>query len=87
VEWKPQNGLNFTKKYSIWNGWNPCGMWGHSEDLDNIWKTIDISKEGLKKIKATNEGLEAPDKDFGFEGVNLRTDDADFSDEEVDNSD
>jgi hypothetical protein len=50
---------------------------------DNIWKIIDISKEGLEKIKTTNEGLEAPDKDFGFEGVNLRTDDADFSDEEV----
>ena len=48
----------------------------------DILEIIDISKNGLERIKSAEDDIEAPDKDFGFEGVNLRTEEVDFSDEE-----
>ena len=50
---------------------------------DGILKIIDVSKAGLDKIEAAFDDPEVPNKDFGFEGVNLRTSDVDFSDDEM----
>jgi hypothetical protein len=48
---------------------------------DGILKIIDLSKRGLKKIEHANDETDTPEKDFLFEGVNLRTSDVDFSEE------
>jgi hypothetical protein len=53
----------------------------------NILDLIDVSKAGLDKIKSIPDDVEAPDKDFGFDNVNLRTDGVDFDDDESDHSD
>ena len=45
-----------------------------------------MSKAGLDKIKSSAEETEVPDKDFGFDGVKLRTDGVDFSDDELTDS-
>ena len=49
---------------------------------EDILKIIDVTKAGLEKIKSGDDENEVPDKDYGFEGVNLRSNDVDFSDEE-----
>ena len=53
----------------------------------DIVNLINVGKEGLEKIESssdeTDAPTDAPDKDFGFEGVNLRTDGVDFSDDEA----
>ena len=45
----------------------------------DILKIIDLKESGLEKIESSDE---VPDKDFGFEGLNLRTNDVDFSEDE-----
>ena len=45
-----------------------------------------MSKAGLDKIESSAEEMEVPDKDFGFDGVNLRTNGVDFSDNELTDS-
>ena len=48
-----------------------------------ILRIIDLKESGLEKIESSDdEDREVPDKNFGFEGVNLRTNDVDFSDDE-----
>jgi hypothetical protein len=54
---------------------------------EDILKIIDVSKAGLDKIESADDDSEVPDKDFGFEGVNLRTTGVDFSDDELSDSD
>ena len=49
---------------------------------DGILNIIDVSKAGLERIESDNDEKDVPDKDFGFEGVNLRMDGVDFSDNE-----
>ena len=49
---------------------------------ENILDLIDVSKAGLDKVVSAADELEVPDKDFGFENVNLRTDDVDFDEDE-----
>ena len=44
---------------------------------------IELSAEGLEKIESAEERNEVPDKNFGFDGVNLRTTGVDFSEDEV----
>jgi hypothetical protein len=55
----------------------------------NILDLIDVSKAGLEKISsaANAEDMEVPDKDFGFDNINLRSDDVDFEEDEPDDSD
>jgi hypothetical protein len=55
----------------------------HLEIPEGVLKIIDVSKAGLEKIELAKDDFEVPDKDFGFEGVNLRTSEVDFSDEEL----
>ena len=44
---------------------------------------MDLKESGLEKIESSDdENGEVPDKEFEFEGVNLRTNDVDFSDDE-----
>jgi hypothetical protein len=50
---------------------------------EGILKMIDVSEAGLDQIESADDEIEVRDKDFGFEGVNLRTDDVDFSDDEL----
>jgi hypothetical protein len=51
---------------------------------ENVHELIDISKEALKKIEDADEiEREVPDKDFAFDGVRLRTDDMEFSEDEM----
>jgi hypothetical protein len=52
----------------------------------SILDLIDVSKAGLDKVESAAEISEVPDKDFGFDNVNLRTDDVDFEDDESDDS-
>ena len=52
----------------------------------DILKIIDISAEGLEIIESAEERNEIPDKDFGFDGVNLRTTGVDFSEKELSDS-
>jgi hypothetical protein len=47
---------------------------------NNILETMDVSEDGLNRIESADEETENIDKDFGFEGVNLRTDEIEFSD-------
>jgi hypothetical protein len=54
---------------------------------EGILKIIDVSKAGLDKIESADDGAEVPNKDYGFEGVNLRTSDVDFSDDGLSDSD
>ena len=54
---------------------------------EGIQSIIDVTEDGLKKIESSSDGTEDPVKDFGFEGVNLRTSDVDFSDDELSDSD
>jgi hypothetical protein len=54
---------------------------------EGILKVIDVSKAGLDKIEAADDVSEVPNKDYGFEGVNLRTSGVDFSDDELSDSD
>ena len=49
---------------------------------ENILNLIDVSKAGLENIESAAEDTDVPDKDFGFEGVNLRTNGIDFDDDE-----
>ena len=50
---------------------------------EGVLKIIDVSKAGLEKIELADDDSDVLDKDFGFEGVNLRTSEVDFSDDEV----
>ena len=52
----------------------------------NILDLIDVSKAGLERIEAAAEDADVPDKDFGFDNVNLRTNGVDFDDEESSDS-
>ena len=52
----------------------------------SILDLIDLSKAGLEKLVSAVEEDELPDRDFGFDGVNLRTDGVDFDDEESEDS-
>jgi hypothetical protein len=52
----------------------------------NILDLIDVSRAGLNKIESADEVTEVPDKDFGFDNVNLRADDVDFEEDESDGS-
>ena len=54
---------------------------------EGILKVIDVSQAGLDKIESTTDEKVVPEKDFGFDGVNLRTNDVDFSDDELSDSD
>ena len=49
----------------------------------DILDLIGISKEGLELIKSTNEEDEIPDKDFGFDSINLRSKGIDFTEDEL----
>jgi hypothetical protein len=51
-----------------------------SESILNI---IDVSRAGLDKIESAVDDTDVPDKDFGFDGVSLRTSGVDFSDDEL----
>ena len=51
---------------------------------ENFLDLLDVSRAGLERIKSADEEAEVPDKDFSFDGVNLRTNDVDFSDDESD---
>jgi hypothetical protein len=48
----------------------------------HILDQIDLSKSGLEKLVSTADDDDLPDKDFGFEGVNLRSDSVDFEEDE-----
>jgi hypothetical protein len=50
---------------------------------EGILNIIDVSKAGLERIETAGDEPEVPDKDFGFDGVNLRTSGVDFSDDEM----
>jgi Integrase zinc binding domain/RNase H-like domain found in reverse transcriptase len=52
----------------------------------NILNIIDVTKAGLERVESAAEEMEVPDKDFGFEDVNLRTDSVDFDDDESDDA-
>jgi hypothetical protein len=52
----------------------------------NILDLIDISKAGLERVQSAADELDVPDKDFGFEDVNLRTDSVDFDEDESDDA-
>ena len=54
---------------------------------EGILKQIDVSKAGLERIElADDDEHDVPDKDFGFDGVKLRTSGVDFSDDEMSDS-
>ena len=46
---------------------------------------LDVDKD-TESLKLDVEDDELPDRDFGFDGVNLRTDGVDFDDEESEDS-
>jgi hypothetical protein len=54
---------------------------------EGILKIVDVSEAGLEQIESADDDIEVANKDFGFEGVNLRTDDVDFSEDELPGSD
>ena len=49
----------------------------------NILDIIDVSKAGLEKVELAADDMDMPDKDFGFDNVNLRSDEVDFDNEEL----
>jgi hypothetical protein len=51
---------------------------------NNIYEWIDVSKEALQRIENSPEENDGGVKDFGFEGVALRGDSVDCTDEEQD---
>ena len=53
---------------------------------EGVQNVIDVSRAGLEKIESAVEEV-VPEKDFGFDGVNLRTSDVNFSDDELSDSD
>ena len=53
----------------------------------DILKMIDISEEGLEVIKSAGDKNEVPDKEFGLDGIKLRTKGVDdFSEDELSES-
>jgi Integrase zinc binding domain/RNase H-like domain found in reverse transcriptase len=54
---------------------------------EGILKIIDVSEKGLAKIESAFDEEDVQNKDYGFEGVNLRTDDVDFSEDETSDTD
>ncbi|KAF8815422.1 hypothetical protein BYT27DRAFT_7080011 [Phlegmacium glaucopus] len=48
----------------------------------NILDVLDVSKRGLDKLLSSEEESEAPNRDFNFEDVRLRTNKVDSDDEE-----
>ena len=50
---------------------------------EGVLSITDVSKAGLEKIQAAEKEAEGPDKDFGFESVNLRAEGVDFSDDDL----
>ena len=49
----------------------------------NVLDLIDVPKVGLDKIlNSAMEDKEVPDKDFGFDNVNLKTGDVNFDDDD-----
>ena len=53
----------------------------------DIMEIIKLSKAGLERIETADNEAEGPDKDFGFDNVNLRTNSMDFEDDESNDSD
>jgi hypothetical protein len=53
----------------------------------DILKIIDVSKAGLDKIESADDVDEVQHKDFGFDGINLRTNGVDFSDDDLSDTD
>ena len=53
---------------------------------ESILNIIDVSKAGLEKIESAEDDLEVQTKDFGVDSINLRTDDVDFSEDELSDS-
>ena len=51
----------------------------------NILDVIDVSEAGLKTLESATEEVVVPEKDFGFEDVNLQTNSIEFEDNDVDN--
>ena len=51
----------------------------------NILDVIDVSEAGLKTLESATEEVVVPEKDFGFEDVNLRSKSIEFEDNDVDN--
>ena len=54
---------------------------------EEFLRQLDVSREGLKRIEAADLETEVQVKDFRFDGINLRTDGVDFSDDEMSDSD
>jgi hypothetical protein len=52
----------------------------------NILDLIDVSKAGLERVESAAVDADMPDKDFGFDNVNLRTNGVDFDDDESEDS-
>jgi hypothetical protein len=48
----------------------------------NILDIIDLSQAGLEKVESAADDVDLPDKDFGFDDVNLRTNGIDFDDDD-----
>src|SRR6202789_1496345 len=49
---------------------------------NNILDLVDVSQAGLERVESAAEDEDLPDKDFGFDNVNLRTNGIDFDDDE-----
>jgi hypothetical protein len=59
----------------------------HKLDIpEGIQNIIDVSKAGLERIESAVDEGKVPEKDFGFDGVHLRTSGVDFSDDELSDS-
>ena len=55
---------------------------------ENVHDLIDVSKEALERIKEAEDiENEIPDRDFSFDGVRLRTDETEFSDDDLSEAD
>ena len=53
---------------------------------NNILDLVDVSQAGLERVESAAEDEDLPDKDFGFDNVNLRTNGIDFDDDEFEDS-